>query len=215
MALKRPVPATPGTARACYSPMAGIQSIPPQHVKAVLARARLPQAQPHASWPVCREVHGAGWPLQPSVGARAPCATLRPRSCLLSRNLRWTLCLDNSPGIPHQRCATPQARGGWPERWCTGLPVHGVSPNLPPPAPPATQRKPSHGRPLMAPGGCGSFTHRMSVLAKRSPSIETPSVGATGRALQFRGGGRCCWQQQLRQAGTPQAALEQPPALAS
>jgi hypothetical protein len=53
------------------------------------------------------------------------------------------------------------------------------------------------------------------MLAKRSPSIKTSSVGGTGRALQFRGYGRCCSQQQLLMAGTLQAALKQLSALAS
>jgi hypothetical protein len=85
MGLKRPVPVTPGTARACYSPLEGIRSTPPQHVEALFVRARLPQAQPHAS---SAGVRGSAWGMVALIALRWRQGTLcntAPHNCLPSR----------------------------------------------------------------------------------------------------------------------------------
>jgi hypothetical protein len=169
--------------------MDGIGSIPPQYVEALLVRARLPQAQPQTS---CGGGRGSEWhrvALSAQRCLQRPRAALRPQSCRLGRSWRWPPSLGDSPGPPHQRCATLSANG-WLGRALAPRAAHfWRQPILPPPALPAIGEVPSQGQLHAAPGSCGSFTHRISVLAQRSPSIKTPGVGATGRALQLWGCG--------------------------
>ena len=67
--------------------------------------------------------------------------------------------------------------GGWAQRWGAGLPMSGVGTDKPPLAPPATGRALSHSQLLVAPGGCGTFTYRLCVLAQCSPSMKSVSAG--------------------------------------
>ena len=158
---------------------------PHSMLKLYLCVLASPKRSPRLAVLVAGEVHGLGWPWQPSAAYRPPmqhcdCKAAGWAGVGASHHPLATPLAHLTSGVPHLR-----PMGGWAERWHPGAAPFWRQPILPPPAPPAIGRVPSQGQLLVAPGSCGSFTHRMSVLAQHSPSIKTPGVRAVGRTLQL------------------------------
>lgn len=111
---QRPMPATPGTPRSCFSKVQGTGTIPPQYVDALLAHAHVPQAQPQTGF---AGVRGSAWSWVALSAQRwrlGPVCNTGPAQSQVEQEL----ALASTPGgLPS--CPSPVLCHPW-GRWVAG-----------------------------------------------------------------------------------------------